>query len=233
IYVDNELREVGNYIVGANAADAHTRNVTPGHDFEVTVWGDIRTAVAGDRCPRCADGHLTDARGIEVGHIFKLGTKYSKDMQALYQSESGEKLPVLMGCYGLGVSRTMASAIEANHDAAGIVWPISIAPFTVSIVIANMKEEGQVAAAEKLYQELRAKKVDVLLDERDERTGVKFKDMELIGIPIQVVVGKGLATGVIEIGLRREQGSTRAPVAVDEAAKYVTDLNATEEARLQ
>ena len=233
IYVDNELREGGNYVVGANAADAHTRNVTPGHDFEVTVWGDIRTAVAGDRCPRCADGHLTDARGIEVGHIFKLGTKYSKDMQALYQGESGEKLAVLMGCYGLGVSRTMASAIEANHDAAGIVWPISIAPFTVSIVIANMKEEGQVEAAEKLYQELKSQKVDVLLDERDERTGVKFKDMELIGIPIQVVVGKGLATGVVEIGLRREQGGTRASVPVDEAAKYVTDLIATEEARLQ
>jgi len=233
IYVDNELREGGNYVVGANAADAHTRNVTPGDDFEVTTWGDIRTAVAGDRCPRCADGHLTDARGIEVGHIFKLGTKYSKDMAALYQSESGEKLPVLMGCYGLGVSRTMASAIEANHDAAGIVWPISIAPFTVSIVIANMKEEAQVAAAEKLYQELKAQKVDVLLDERDERTGVKFKDMELIGIPIQVVVGKGLATGVVEIGLRREQGGARASVQVDEAAIYVTNLIAAEEARLQ
>ena len=232
IYVDNELQEGGNYIVGANQADAHTRNVTPGHDFEVTLWGDIRTAVAGDRCPRCEGGYLTDARGIEVGHIFKLGTKYSKDMQALYQSESGEKLPVLMGCYGLGVSRTMASAIEANHDAQGIVWPISIAPFTVSIVIANMKETAQVEAAEKLYQDLKAARVDVLLDERDERTGVKFKDMELIGIPIQVVVGKGLATGVVEIGLRREAG-TRASVSVQEAANYVTHLIATEEARLQ
>lgn len=232
IYADNELQEGGNYVVGANQADAHTRNVTPGHDFEVTLWGDIRTAVAGDRCPRCEGGHLTDARGIEVGHIFKLGTKYSKDMQALYQGENGEKQPILMGCYGLGVSRTMASAIEAHHDAAGIVWPISIAPFTVSIVIANMKEAAQVEAAEKLYQELKAAKVDVLLDERDERTGVKFKDMELIGIPIQIVVGKGLATGVVEIGLRREQGA-RTSVAVTEAATYVTNLIATEEARLQ
>ncbi|MCW3095999.1 MAG: prolyl-tRNA synthetase [Chthonomonadaceae bacterium] len=232
VYVDNELREGGNYVVGANAADAHTRNVTPGHDFEVTVWGDIRTAVAGDRCPRCADGHLTDARGIEVGHIFKLGTKYSKDMQALYQSESGEKLPVLMGCYGLGVSRTMASAIEANHDAAGIVWPITIAPFTVSIVIANMKDEAQVAAGQKLYEELKAQKVDVLFDEREERAGVKFKDMELIGIPIMVVVGKGLATGEVEIGLRREQGS-RSAVSVEKAATYVVDLIAAEVARLK
>ena len=232
IYADNELRERGNYVVGANAVDAHTRNVTPGHDFDVTVWGDIRTAVAGDRCARCADGHLTDARGIEVGHIFKLGTKYSADMQALYQSESGEKLPVLMGCYGLGVSRTMASAIEANHDAQGIVWPISIAPFTASIVIANMKDDSQVAAGDKLYQELRAQKVDVLFDEREERAGVKFKDMELIGIPIMVVIGKGLATGVVEIGLRREQGA-RTSVPVSEAADYVCGLITAEEARLQ
>lgn len=232
VYVDNELQAGGNYVVGANAADAHTRNVTPGHDFEITAWGDIRTAVAGDRCPRCTEGHLTDARGIEVGHIFKLGTKYSKDMQALYQSETGEKLPVLMGCYGLGVSRTMASAIEANHDAQGIVWPITIAPFTVSIVIANMKDEAQITAGEKLYQELKARKVDVLFDEREERAGVKFKDMELIGIPIMVVVGKGLATGEVEIGLRREQGS-RSAVSVDEAASYVTKLIAAEEARLK
>ena len=232
IYVDNELREGGNYVVGANAADAHTRNVTPGRDFEVTAWGDIRTAVAGDRCPRCEEGHLTDARGIEVGHIFKLGTKYSKDMQALYQSESGEKLPVLMGCYGLGVSRTMASAIEAHHDGQGIVWPITIAPFAVSIVIANMKDEGQVAAGHKLYEELKARKVDVLFDEREERAGVKFKDMELIGIPIMVVVGKGLATGVVEIGLRRSQGS-RSEVSIESAAGYIVDLVAEEIDRLK
>ena len=232
IYADNELREGGNYIVGANEADAHRRNVTLGHDFEVTVWGDIRTAVAGDRCARCPDGRLTDARGIEVGHIFKLGTKYSTDMQALYQSESGEKLPVLMGCYGLGVSRTLASAIEANHDAQGIVWPITIAPFTVSIVVANMKDEAQVTAGGKLYQELRERKVDVLFDEREERAGVKFKDMELIGIPIMVVVGKGLATGVVEVGLRREQG-TRAEVSVAGAAAYVADLIRSEEAKLK
>ena len=123
-------------------------------------------------------------------------------------------------------------AIEANHDAQGIVWPITIAPFTVSIVIANMKDEAQVVAGEKLYQELKAQKVDVLFDEREERAGVKFKDMELIGIPIMVVVGKGLATGVVEIGLRREQGG-RAAVSVEEAAGYVTDLIATEEARLK
>ena len=232
IYVDNELREAGNYVVGANAADAHTRNVTPSHDFEVTVWGDIRTAVAGDRCPRCADGHLTDARGIEVGHIFKLGTKYSKDMQALFTSETGEKLPVLMGCYGLGVSRTMASAIEAHHDAQGIVWPITIAPFAVSIVIANMKDEAQVTAGAKLYEELRSRNVDVLFDEREERAGVKFKDMELIGIPIMVVVGKGLATGEVEIGLRREQG-VRTNVPIDAAAGYLTDLVAAEVAKLK
>jgi prolyl-tRNA synthetase len=143
IYADNELRLDANYVVGANQNDAHRINVTPEHDFAVTVWGDIRTAVAGDACPRCSDGVLTDARGIEVGHIFKLGTKYSKDMNALYQDEKGEKHPIIMGCYGLGVSRTMAAAIEAHSDENGIRWPISIAPFEVVIIVANAKDEEQ------------------------------------------------------------------------------------------
>ncbi len=231
IYADNELKQGGNYIVGANQADAHLGNVTPGHDFQVTTWGDIRTAVAGDKCPRCDEGHLTDARGIEVGHIFKLGTKYSKDMQALYQSETGEKTPILMGCYGLGVSRTLASAVEAHHDESGIMWPITIAPYEVGIVLTNMKDTSIVDAGVQLYQELKAAGVDALLDDRDERTGVKFKDMELIGIPIQVVVGKGLANGEVEVSMRREKG-VRTAVATVELVDHIVALVKAEKSRL-
>jgi prolyl-tRNA synthetase len=232
IYADNELKQGANYVVGANEADAHRIHVTPGQDFQVTAWGDIRTAVAGDRCPRCETGHLTEARGIEVGHIFKLGTKYSRDMGALYQSETGEKRPIIMGCYGLGISRTMAAAIEASHDENGIVWPISIAPFEVAILIASTNDETQNRVAQELYAALRMQQIDVLLDEREERVGVKFKDMDLIGIPVQVVVGKGLADGKVEVGLRRDK-TGRQTVPVQEAARFIANLVAEEKARLK
>ncbi|HLV78667.1 MAG TPA: proline--tRNA ligase [Chthonomonadaceae bacterium] len=231
IYADNELKQGASYVVGANQADAHILNVTPERDFAVGTWADIRTAIAGDRCPRCLDGHLTEARGIEVGHIFKLGVKYSKDMGALYQNEAGEKLPIIMGCYGLGVSRTMAAAVEAHHDDNGIVWPISIAPFEVAVLIANVRDEDQVSAANTLYAELQSRGVQTLLDEREERAGVKFKDMDLIGIPVQVVVGRGVADGTVEVGLRREGGSRQTVRAV-QAAETIADLVASERARL-
>ncbi|HZT43511.1 MAG TPA: proline--tRNA ligase [Chthonomonadaceae bacterium] len=232
IYADNELKQGANYVVGANQADAHIVNVTPDHDFTVGTWADIRTAIAGDRCPRCAEGHLTEARGIEVGHIFKLGVKYSKDMGALYQNEAGEKLPIIMGCYGLGVSRTMAAAVEAHHDENGIVWPISIAPFEVAVLVANVRDEAQVAAAGALYEALQTQGVEALLDDREERAGVKFKDMDLIGIPVQVVVGRGVAEGTVEVGLRREGGS-RQTVPIDQAVESIASLVASERARLQ
>ncbi|HZO88744.1 MAG TPA: proline--tRNA ligase [Chthonomonadaceae bacterium] len=231
IYADNELKHGANYVVGANQADAHRINVTPGHDFAVTQWGDIRTAIAGDRCPRC-NGHLREARGIEVGHIFQLGTKYSKDMGALYQNETGEKKPILMGCYGLGVSRTMAAAVEVHHDENGILWPISIAPFEVAILIANSGDAQQSRAAHELYSALQMRHVETLLDDREERIGVKFKDMDLIGVPVQVIVGKGLAEGKVEVGLRREK-TGRQTVPVQEAAQYIANLVAEEKARLQ
>jgi prolyl-tRNA synthetase len=231
IYVDNELDKGEDYVVGANIADAHRINVTPGFDFTVTQWGDIRTAVAGDRCVRCEVGHLEDARGIEVGHIFKLGIKYSKDMSALFQDTQGEKSPILMGCYGLGVSRTMAAAIEAHHDEDGICWPMTIAPFEVTIIVANVKDEAQVAAGEALYTALRGRGVDVLLDNREERIGVKFKDMDLIGIPVQVVVGKGLADGVVELTLRRAK-SERRTVSVDEVEEIISALVQSEKQSL-
>jgi len=231
IYVDNELMAGGNYTVGANQNDAHRLNVTPGRSFKVKRWVDIRTAVAGDQCPRCSDGILADARGIEVGHIFKLGTKYSKDMGALFQNDLGEKHPVLMGCYGLGVSRTMAAAIEAHNDQNGIAWPISIAPYEVAIIVANVKDDAQKSIGLELYAALKEHRVDVLLEDREERPGVKFKDMDLIGIPIQVVVGKGLTEGVVEVGLRGSaEGRTRIPV--QDAAVHVTELVRKEREKL-
>lgn len=231
VYVDLELKNGGNFVVGANAADAHLLNVTPGHNFEVIGWADIRTAVAGDSCPRCASGILGDARGIEVGHIFKLGTKYSKDMNALFQNDKGEKYPVIMGCYGLGVSRTMAAAIESHNDTNGIAWPISIAPFEVAIIIANMKDEAQTTAAKDLYTNLKQAGIDVLLEDRDERPGVKFKDIDLIGIPIQVVVGKALSEGAVEIGVRGS-AEGRQRISVEIAATYVRNLVQSEKDKL-
>ncbi len=227
IYADNELHTSVNYIVGANAVDAHRIDVTPDQDFNVTLWGDIRTAVAGDKCPRCAEGHLSDARGIEVGHIFKLGTRYSAMMGANVQDVAGTNQTLLMGCYGLGVSRTLAAAVEAHHDENGILWPISIAPFEVAIVVANAKDEIQLQAGIDLYNALKAKGLDVLLDDREERAGVKFKDMDLIGVPVQVVVGKGLAEGVIEAGLRRDK-SGRKTVPLENAADTISEMVAFE-----
>jgi prolyl-tRNA synthetase len=231
IYADNELKHGGNYVVGANEADAHRINVTPGHDFAVTAWGDIRTAVAGDRSPRDPNGILEEARGIEVGHIFKLETKYSQAMNAVFQNENGEMQTIIMGCYGLGVSRTMAAAIEAHHDQNGIQWPISIAPFEVGILVANVKDEAMSQAGQTLYSELKTAGVDVLIDDREERIGVKFKDADLIGLPVQVVIGKGLAEGNVEVGLRRDK-ATKHQVPVGEAAAFITELIAKEKAAL-
>ena len=231
IYADHELKLDANYIVGANLVNMHRKNVTPENDFKVTSWGDIRTAVAGDRCPRCPEGHLTEARGIEVGHIFKLGTKYSKDMGATFQDETGQSHAILMGCYGLGVSRTMAAAVEAHNDEKGIDWPISIAPFEVAIIIASGKDPQQVLAGQELYSALREHHIDVLLDDREDRLGVKFKDLELIGIPVQVVVGKGLLEGNVEVGLRGQEPRTQ--VAVIEAARYIRDLVSEEKTKLR
>jgi prolyl-tRNA synthetase len=232
IYVDNELKQGANYIVGANEADAHRVDVTPLSDFTPTAFGDIRTAVAGDPCPRCAEGRLTTARGIEVGHIFKLGTKYSVAMGATFQDETGRSLPILMGCYGLGVSRTMAATVEAHHDTNGIAWPISIAPFEVSILVASVTDDLQHRVARDLYAALRAWAVDVLLDDRTERIGVKFKDMDLIGIPIQVVVGRGVEAGTVEVGLRgAEEG--RSIVPIEEAAERIVQRVQEERARLR
>jgi prolyl-tRNA synthetase len=224
IVADYELVGASGMVVGANENDAHRTGVTPGADFQVADWADIRVAVQGDRCGQSGcEGTYTETHGIEVGHIFKLGTKYSRDMKAQVQMETGENRDIVMGCYGLGISRTMAAAIEAHHDADGIVWPASIAPFEVVVVPVNFKDEAQRNAAENIYQELRGIGVDALIDDRDERSGVKFKDADLIGYPVKIVVGRALAEGNVEVSLRRDKSSTET-VPVGEAPARVAAL---------
>lgn len=223
IVADQEVSAMRNFVTGANQADAHFVHVNVGRDFSPSEWADIRVAEAGDVCPKCQDGTLETVRGIEVGHIFKLGTKYSKAMGALVNGEDGTPRPVEMGCYGIGVPRTLAAIVEASHDENGIVWPVNVAPFQVVIVAANVKDAAQMTAAERLHDELTRRGVDVMLDERDERAGVKFKDADLIGYPVRVVAGKGVANGVLELRARRDPASGR-EVAVDEAVDAVLAL---------
>lgn len=202
LLVDEEIAKGRNFIVGGNETGYHYENVNYGRDFEGVV-GDYKMVVEGDLCPRCGKT-MTIKRGVEVGHIFKLGTKYSKSMKANYLDENGKEQPLVMGCYGIGINRTVAAIIEQHHDENGIIWPMEIAPYKVIIIPANMKNEKQVEVAEQLYDELRRKNIDVLLDDRNERVGVKFKDSDLIGIPIRITVGKKVEDGIIEFKLRCE-----------------------------
>lgn len=180
---------------------------------------DLRQAQSGDRCVHDPSQHLEAARGIEVGHIFQLGRKYSEAMGATFTSESGEEEALWMGCYGIGVSRLAQAAVEQHHDGQGICWPVSIAPFEVIIVIANGQDDTQVSVAESLYQHLGQLGVDTLLDDRQERAGVKFKDADLLGIPYRVVVGRGAAAGLLEVVARR--GGESLEIGVAEAARWL------------
>ena len=200
ILVDNEVVNMQNFIVGANETGYHIENVNYGRDFEGVV-GDFRNITSGEKCPKC-DGTITISRGTEVGHIFKLGTKYSESMNANFIDENGENKPFIMGCYGIGVTRTMASIIEQHHDDNGIVWPLSVAPYHISVVIVNIKDEAQVKVAEEIYNKLKAMRVDVIMDDRNERAGVKFKDADLMGIPMRITVGKKINEGQVEFKLR-------------------------------
>jgi prolyl-tRNA synthetase len=223
IIADREIATMRDGVVGANAADAHRIHVTPGRDFPMPELADLRTAVAGDISPADPTGRLYEQRGIEVGHVFNLGTRYSDPMSATFNDEDGTIKPIRMGSYGLGVSRTMAAAVEQHHDDNGIVWPIVLAPFEVVVVLAAWKDEAQRHAAEALYKELQDAGIDVLYDDRDERAGVKFKDWDLIGIPIQIVVGKSLAEGNVEVGLRHDK-SRKELVPVTGAVDYIRTL---------
>ncbi len=198
---------------GANTADTHLLGVVPGRDFEASAVADINLAAAGDPCPRCGQP-MVEHRGIEVGHIFKLGTKYSEPMHCTFLDAEGEEKPCIMGCYGLGVGRTIAAAIEQNNDDRGIIWPLPLAPYEVVLVLLNADKDEVVAAADALYEKLNAAGVEVLYDDRPERPGVKFNDMDLIGFPVRVVVGKkGLSEGQVEISLRRDRERRMTPVS--------------------
>lgn len=204
IVVDETAMRMHNAVSGANKQDFHYINVNPKRDFgEVTVT-DIRLVAEGDLCPACGAGHLHIGRGIEAGQIFALGTKYSEAMGATFLDEAGKTQPLQMGCYGIGVGRTMAAAIEQNHDAHGIIWPRAIAPYEVVVVAVNAKAEEQLTYAEEIYEELRAAGVDVLLDDRRERAGVKFNDCDLIGYPVRIAIGpKTIENGTIEVKIRK------------------------------
>ncbi len=211
IIADHSVKGVVDGIAGANEADAHIVNVNAGRDF-LPSYADIRLARTGDGCPRC-QGSLAISRGIEVGHIFKLGTKYSEAMNATFLDEQGKERPVIMGCYGIGIGRTAAAAIEQNHDAAGIIWPKSISPFDCLVVPVNIKDPETAKAAEAVYKELEALGIQTLLDDRDQRAGVKFKDADLIGIPVRVTIGeRNLKQGLVEIKERRAADARLVPL---------------------
>jgi prolyl-tRNA synthetase len=211
IIADESLRE-GRYVVGANREGFHVMGVKPGQDF-ACEWADLQVALAGEGCPSCGKP-LRIERVIEIGNIFKLGTKYSVPLGATYLDERGQQQPIVMGSYGIGPARIAAAAVEQRHDADGIVWPWAIAPFHVHLVPVSVKDAGQMAAAEELYRELRAAGLEVLMDDREERAGVKFKDADLLGVPIRVTIGNALAKeGVVEVRQRATQTDRRVPKA--------------------
>ena len=224
VLADVSLRGRVNWIVGGNKRDTHLGGVNPGRDFAEPEYGDFTTVFAGDPCPRCGT-KLEINRGIEVGHIFKLGTKYSDAMNCTYLDEAGQRASMIMGCYGLGVGRTVAAAVEQSHDDDGIIWPIPIAPFEV-VVTQIGKDENVIAAANEIYEKLLAAGVDVLLDDRDERPGVKFKDADLIGFPLRIGVGaKSLANGQVEWSLRKDRAKQLASPE-DAVARVIEALKA-------
>ena len=203
IIVDTTVMEMEDACCGANAVDKHYVHVNPKRDFGDVRVETIRLITAEDCCPKCG-GMIELKKGIEVGQVFKLGTKYSEKLGCTYLDRDGKTHPMVMGCYGIGITRTVAASIEQNHDKDGIVWPVAIAPYEVVIVPANNKDEGVMNAARHLYDEMEDCRDEVILDDRDERAGIKFKDADLIGYPIRVTIGKKWKeSGLVEVRLRR------------------------------
>ncbi len=222
IVADPEVMRMGFAATGANRKDVHVVGVKPGRDFEPDLVADIRVARPGDACPRCGEA-LEVKRGIEVGHIFKLGTKYAVPMECNFLDEKGQSHPMIMGCYGLGIGRTVAAAVEQNHDDNGIVWPRPLAPFEVELIALNPDQPAVREASERMYTELQETGAEVFFDDRDERPGVKFNDADLVGFPVRVVVGKkGVEQGQVEVSLRRDRD--KIPVALDDVTSKVQGL---------
>ncbi len=232
IIADRALKGRRNMVTGANRDEYHLRGVDVERDISVSLWTDLRTVKTGEGCPQCEGGTLEVRKALEVGHIFKLGTKYSESMGATVLNEEGKEVPIVMGSYGIGVERIMASAIELYHDEDGIIWPMPIAPFQVILTPVNIGERDQAEAAERLYRQLTEGQIEVLFDDRDERAGVKFKDADLIGIPVRITVGpKRLKEGQVELTVRRTR-ETRV-VALDAVLDAVHELIAAEMAFFQ
>ena len=216
---DSSLKESKSWACGANEIDYHFTGACPDRDFTVDEWADLVTVLAGDPCPHCGKP-LSAARGIEVSQVFQLGTKYSEAMGATFMDEDGKEKPLIMGCYGVGVSRTLAAIVEQHNDENGIIWPVSVAPYEVSVIPLDPKKEDCAAATDKLVQELLEAGLDVVVDDRDERPGFKFADNDLMGFPYQIVIGKrGLKNGTFE--LKDRATGEREDISIDEAAAIV------------
>jgi prolyl-tRNA synthetase len=229
IYCDQEVAQMASMVVGGNAVDAHHRNVVLGRDFQATAIGDYRQAEAGDTCPRCKKGVFKLFRGIEVGHVFYLGTKYSAPMGCTFLGPDGREAPMIMGCYGIGVTRIVAAAIEQHHDQDGIRWPVPLAPFEVSLLSLQANDDAVRTACDDLYTALETAGIEVLYDDRDERPGSKFKDADLIGMPYRVAIGKkGLAEGVVEIKARA--GTEVLKIPLTEAVAWLRERIVAERA---
>ncbi|NLK62217.1 MAG: proline--tRNA ligase [Fusobacteria bacterium] len=221
IIADKTVKSLKNYISGGNVKDKHYINVNHNRDYKLDEFFDIRKVKLGEGCPRCESGKLNSARGIEVGQIFKLGRKYTEALNCTYLNEEGKTNHMIMGCYGIGVSRTMAAAIEQNNDENGIIWPMSIAPYHVIIIPANVKDDEQMRVANTIYDKMKKENIEVVLDDRDERPGFKFKDADLIGFPIKIVVGKGVTAGKVELKFRSEDDKIE--IEIENIIKYTKD----------
>lgn len=224
VIVDQEVLQMRNFIVGANANDQHIQNVNL-HDFTYKITGDIRQIQPGDICPSCG-GKVHFSRGIEIGNTFKLGEKYSKALGLEYLDANNQLQPVIMGSYGIGLGRCLAALVEQNHDEHGIIWPLSVAPYQVAIVTVNHKNEQHVSVGNELYAQLSKASIDVLLDDREQRAGVKFNDMELLGIPVRITVGKAIEQQQVEVKVRKT-GETHL-VNIDEIVSWIQSFIQTE-----
>jgi len=222
VIADHTVEPLVNVVVGGNAQDVHLKNVKPGRDFKVTAFHDIVLIRKGDRCAKCG-AELNSFRGIEVSQAFKLGTKYSSGMNATFLDEDGVAKPFVMGCYGMGVSRTVAAIIEQHNDKDGIAWPLSVAPFAVEILVVSMKSEECTTLADTVYTDLKAAGVEVLYDDRDDSAGVKFKDADLVGMPLRITIGaRGLKSGVVEARVRKTGEVSEIPV--DDAVQGILKI---------
>ena len=224
VVVDSELVGLKNLCAGACKTDHHILNVNYGRDYEGDIVTDLKVLKEGDPCPVCG-APIKHTRGIEVGQVFKLGTKYSEAMNATYKDENQQDHALVMGCYGIGVSRTLAAVIEQHHDEDGIIWPVSVAPYHAIVTLVKPKDEEQAKVAEEIYQSLLAAGVEAVIDDRDERPGVKFKDADLLGFPIRITVGKRAGEGIVEYKLRRDSEKSELSVAeaIENAIKLVNE----------